>query len=58
MKYGDPHYYGVNVCVPPHSPTHQIHMLKPNAQYDGIGRWGLCEMLMRVEPSCIGLVLL
>ena len=34
-----PQRYGLNVCVPPN------HILKPNAQCDGIKRWGLWEVL-------------
>ena len=32
--------YGLSVCAPPP----QVHMLKPNAQCDGMWRWGLWEV--------------
>ena len=51
MKQGDPPCYGLNVRIPCPIPSPQIHMLKPDVQCDGTGRWGLWEMFMRVEPS-------
>lgn len=32
--------YGLNACVPAQAP-----MLNPNAQYDGIRKWGLWEVM-------------